>query len=133
MGTPGPDQGFALHLARRFAHRLQLVEGESADDAMVGCALLAARRAAAFGRAPSVHDLTAALSLWGFLGQAPADLVAARRRAFPSVAHDYDVQRHLVDRVPEASLRLAPDEIVARVAAGNWRSLVGEPEGERAA
>lgn len=133
MGTPGPDQGFALHLARRFADRLHRAEGESAEDAMVGGALLASRRAGLFGRAPSVHDLTVAFSLWSFLGVAPADLVAERRRAFLSASHDYDVQRGLVDRVPEASLRLTPAEVVARVAEGDWRTLVGAPEGEQAA
>jgi hypothetical protein len=133
MGTPGPDQGFALRLGHRFADRLRLAGDESAEDATVGCALLAARRAALFGRAPSVHDLAVAFSLWGFLGDAPADLVAARRRAFQSVAHHYDVQRALVDQVPEASLRLTPAEVEARVAEGDWSTLVGAPEGEQAA
>jgi hypothetical protein len=128
MGTPGPDQGFALRLARRFEGRLRLSEGESADDVLEGAALLASRRAGLFGRAPSVHDLTVALSMWGFLGDAPAALVAARRSAFRAASHDYDVQRALVDGVPEPSLRLAPDEVERRVQAGGWRALVGLPE-----
>jgi hypothetical protein len=123
-GTPGPDQGFALRLARRFAGRLRLAEGEAAEDVMVGCSLLGARRAGMLGRAPSVHDLTVAFSLWGFLGDAPAELVAARRRAFRSASHDYDVQRELVDRVPEALLRLTPAEVSARVPEGDWQALV---------
>ena len=36
FGNPGPDQGFALKLARRFEDRLVLAEGESAEDAMAG-------------------------------------------------------------------------------------------------
>ncbi len=130
MGTPGPDQGFALRLARRFADRVRLSEGESADDVLTGAALLASRRAGLAGRAPSVHDLHVALSLWGFLDDAPAGLVAARRRAFSGAAHDYEVQRELVDAVPEASLRLVPDEIERRVRAGEWPALVGLPDGE---
>jgi len=133
MGTPGPDQGFALHLAHRFADRLHLEEGESADDAMVGCALLAARRAGIFGRAPSVHDLTAAFSMWGFLDDAPAALVGLRRVAFLSVSHDYDLQRDLVDRVPESSLALTPTEVAARVAAGEWQGLLGAQEADQPA
>lgn len=128
MGTPGPDQGFALHLAHRFAGRLHLEEGESAEDAMVGCALLGARRAAIYGRAPSTYDLTAAFSIWGFLGDAPSALVALRRGAFLSVSHDYDIQRGLVDRVPEASLALTPTEVAERVAAGEWRVLLDATE-----
>ena len=37
LGTPGPDQGFALKLARRFEDRLELAEGESTEDAIAGC------------------------------------------------------------------------------------------------
>lgn len=129
MGTPGPDQGFALRLARRFEDRLHLVPGEQAGDVLAGASVLASRRAGLFGRAPSVHDLVVALSLWGFLGPAPAELVAARRDAFGGAAHDYDVQRALADGVPEASLRLAPAEVASRAQDGGWRVLVGAGPG----
>jgi len=49
LGTPGPDQGFALKLARRFEDRLVLAPGEHAEDALSGCTAVAMRRAAAFG------------------------------------------------------------------------------------
>jgi len=117
MGTPGPDQGFALRLARRFEGRLVLTGGEDVEDVVVGCALLAARRAGLFGRAPTVHDLTAVFSLWGFLGDAPAELVQQRRQAFSGAAHDYAVQRDLVDRVPEEALRVGPTGVVAMAGA----------------
>jgi hypothetical protein len=110
VGTPGPDAGFALRLARRFEHDLKLTEGETEHDVLLGCALIAARRAALFGRAPSIYDLQLALALWGFLVDAPAPLVNARRLAFSSVSHDYVTQRALVDAIPEASLRLTPAE-----------------------
>jgi hypothetical protein len=117
VGTPGPDAGFALRLARRFAHDLQLGEGETEHDVLLGSALIAARRAALYGRAPSIYDVQVALALWGFLVDAPAALRAARREAFSSVSHDYVAQRALVDSVPEASLRLTPAEAQAGLGA----------------
>ena len=67
VGTPGPDSGFALRLARRAEHELKLGPGESEHDVLLGVALIAAKRAAYFGRAPSVYDVQFALNLWGFL------------------------------------------------------------------
>jgi hypothetical protein len=110
IGTPGTDAGFALRLARRFEHDLKLTEGETEHDVLLGCALIAARRAALYGRAPSIYDVQVALALWGFLVDAPADLVAARRLAFSSVSHDYVAQRALVEATPDSSLRLTPDQ-----------------------
>jgi hypothetical protein len=107
-----------LRLARRFAHDLKLNEGESAHDVLLGCALIAARRAALYGRAPSIYDVQVALALWGFLVDAPTDLVAARRQAFASVSHDYVAQRALVDAVPEESLRLTPAQAQATLQSG---------------
>lgn len=128
MGSPGPDQGYALRLAHRFEPRLVLMAGEDLEDVELGAALLAARRAGSFGRAPCAHDLRAVLALWGFLtDQPPGELVEERTRAFKGVAHDYHLQRALVGRVPDETLRLAPDQIEGRVAAGEWRTLVGVP------
>ena len=110
VGTPGPDAGFALRLARRFEHDLKLNEGESEHDVVLGVALIAARRAALFGRAPCIYDVQFALSYWGFLTEAPAGLVAERRRAFSAVSHDYVAQRTLVDSVPEDVLSRPPGE-----------------------
>ncbi len=110
VGTPGPDSGFALRLAKRFEHDLKLTEGESEDDVVLGVALVASKRAALFGRAPSVYDVRVALNLWGFLDDVPPELAAARRAAFSSISHDYAAQRALVDSVPEETLRLAPEE-----------------------
>jgi hypothetical protein len=118
VGTPGPDAGFALRLARRFEHDLKLTEGETEHDVLLGCALIAARRAALYGRAPSIYDVQVALALWGFLVDAPSDLVATRRLAFSSVSHDYVAQRALVDATPEASLRLTPAQAQATLTGG---------------
>jgi len=126
LGSPGPDQGFALKLARRFEDRLVLAPGEHAEDVIVGCTAVAMRRAARFGRAPLIHDLTLAFTLWGFLGGAPDDLVAARGPLFRSAAHDYQVQRTIADSVPEHTLRLTPEAVADQL--GAWRELIELPE-----
>jgi hypothetical protein len=125
VGTPGPDAGFALRLARRFAHDLVLTEGEHEEDVLLGCALIAARRAALHGRAPSIYDVQLALALWGFLVDAPPALVTVRRQAFASVSHDYVAQRALVDAIPEESLRLTPAEAQARLQGSDRLASVG--------
>ncbi|CAN5487603.1 hypothetical protein BH18ACT1_BH18ACT1_00050 [soil metagenome] len=124
LGSPGPDQGFALGLAARFRDRLVLVEGESAEDAIDGCVGVGLRRASLFGRAPVVHDLTVAFTVWGFLGPAPAELVALRRPLFEAVGHHYEAQRVIVDAVPEGTLRLPHAAVVERWPA-RWRELLG--------
>ena len=123
LGTPGPDQGFAMRLAHRFHDRLHLEAGEHEHDVIEGSALVASKRAGLFGRAPSVHDLTVAFTVFGFLADAPAALKERRRTLFSAVGHSYPAQRRLVDSVPEATLRLSPDE-VATQARADWASLL---------
>jgi hypothetical protein len=124
-GTPGPDQGYAIHLARRFEGRLRLGPDEHEEDVLAGAALLAARRSALFGRAPCIHDLTVALRLFGLLDEPGAPAVSepartARAPLFRSVAHEYVAQRRLIDAVPEAALRSTPDQAAGRGAEGWW-------------
>ncbi len=57
---------------------------------------IALRRASLFGRAPMIHDLTVAFTLWGYLGEAPAELTSVRKERFAAVAQ-------------HAPLRGAPD------------------------
>ena len=123
LGHPGPDQGYALKLARRFVDRLVL-DGVLADDAVAGCLGVGLRRASLFGRAPMIHDLDVAFRVWGFLGGAPAELVELRAPLFEAAAHHYWDQRAIVDHVPEATLWLSHQEIAARFPA-DWRVLVG--------
>ncbi len=125
FGVPGPDQGYALKLARMFEHDLELAPGESPEDAVAGCVAVAMRRAARFGRAPVVYDVAFALTLFGFLGGAPADLVAARAPVFRSAAHVYEQQRAIADCVRPDTLRLTPEEVAARL--DSWRELVELP------
>jgi len=128
LGYQGPDQGFALKIANGFRDRLQLQPGEHADDAIRGCLGIALRRASMFSRAPVVHDLTVAFTIWGFLDpSAPAELRALRARLFEGVGdtmHHYDEARRLVDMVPEATLRMRPAEVEAAYPS-RWKELVG--------
>jgi hypothetical protein len=123
FGTPGPDQGYVLHLVEHFEDRLKLEEGESLEDAAAAGAAIALRRAALFGRAPVSHDLALAFILTGCLGEPPADLVAWRREKFNGLAHHYWELRELAEGVPESTLRLTPEKLGERVA--DWRLLLG--------
>ena len=83
LGYQGPDQGFAIKIANGFTDRLQLQPGEHAADVIKGCLGIGLRRASLFSRAPVVHDLTIAFTIWGSLDPSPpAELVAARGPLF---------------------------------------------------
>ena len=105
FGTPGPDSGYALTLARRFRDRITVVAPETVDDAEALAAGLAMRRAALFGRAPVVSDLEIAFRVFGWLGDPPPDFVESRRFAAAGVEHDYARRLSLIDAVPEEILR----------------------------
>jgi hypothetical protein len=125
LGYQGPDQGYALVLANRFRDRLKLAAGEHADDAVTGCVLIGTRRASLYGRAPVVHDLTIAFTMWGYLDSSPpAELLRARRARFQAAAHDYETARAIVDAVPEDVLRMTPADVAAAYPA-RWRELTG--------
>jgi hypothetical protein len=127
LGSPGPDQGYALVLAERFAGKLTLTPGESERDALAGAVAVALKRASLFGRAPVIHDLTVALTIWGFLGDAPKELVDLRKRLFQEVSHPhhYPNLRRIADLVPDDVLRRTPGQ-VAEAARADWRSVLGE-------
>lgn len=122
LGTTGPDQGYALKLARRFEDRLELADGEHGEDVVAGCLGVALRRASLFGRSPVIYDLELAFTLFGYLGGGPAELVEFRRPFFDAASHHYWDQRDIADLVPEETLRLAPAQVRERL--GDWRSLL---------
>ncbi|MXW95048.1 MAG: hypothetical protein F4110_14325 [Acidimicrobiaceae bacterium] len=126
LGNQGPDQGYALKLAERFAGGLVLAAGEREDDALAGCCAVAMRRASMFGRAPVVHDLRLALELFGFLDDADAELVAWRQDRFAGAAghHGYHVKLRLADLVPTETLRLT-SAAAAEARTDNWRTPLG--------
>lgn len=121
FGRPGPDQGYALTLAERFRDRLVLADGEHAEDALAGCLGVALRRAGSFGRAPVIHDLELAFTVYGYLGDAPADLVTWRVLLIQGASHDYWAQRDVADQVADATLRLTPAQVRAKL--GDWQGL----------
>ncbi len=123
FGKPGPDQGYALKLAEHFEDRLRLAEGEHREDVVAGCVVVALRRASLFGRAPVVHDLELAFGLFGFLDDAPPELVAWRRALLAGAGEQYWEQRAIVDLIPEETLRLTPAYVRSHLS--EWRSLVG--------
>jgi hypothetical protein len=122
LGRPGPDQGYALSLAHRFQDRLVLADGEHAEDVIAGCVAVATKRSSIFGRAPVIFDVELAFTLWGFLADPPQYLVEFRRPLFEGARHEYSDQRHIVDLVPEATLRLSPAQVRERLA--GWRELL---------
>jgi len=126
LGNQGPDQGYALLLARRFEDQLHLAEGEHAEDAVAGCVAVAMKRASLFGRAPVSHDLTVGFTLWGFLDEDPdPELVELRRGLFAEarLPHHYGLQRAIADAVPDAVLR-RPHATLIEAHASDWRSLL---------
>lgn len=123
FGVAGPDQGYALLLARRLEGRLSLVQGELLEDALGACAAIAMRRAAVFGRAPVLADLEMAFTLAGYLGDPPAELVAWRAVHLKGLSHDRWGERELAAAVPEPTLRLTPAAVGGRI--GEWRELLG--------
>jgi hypothetical protein len=126
LGSPGPDQGYVLKLVRHFHGKLTLTPGEHEKDALAGAAVVALKRASLFGRAPVLHDLTVGLTVWGFLGEAPSELVGFRKPLFAEVAHPhhYAEQRRIADLVPEATLRMTPQQVTEAHRA-DWGQLLG--------
>ena len=128
LGYQGPDQGFALKIANGFRDKLQLQPGERVADVIQGCFGIALRRASIFSRAPVVHDLTIAFTIWGLLdSDLTAELKALRARLFEGVSntlHHYDEARALVDMVPNSTLRMTPAQVAAAYP-GRWKELLG--------
>jgi hypothetical protein len=123
FGTPGPDSGYALTLAERFHDQITVVRPETVHDAEAIAAQVAMRRGPLFGRAPVRADVEVGFTLFGWLGDPPADLVEWRRLAVAGVAHDYPRRVGLVEAIPEWVVRQQPDQIRARMS--DWRHLLG--------
>jgi len=131
LGAPGPDIGYGMLLARRFADRLELAPHEHLDDALLVGAEVAMRRAATIGRAPVIRDLEWAFTLLGYLGDAPSDLVEWRRHEVRHAGHNYAERRSIVGAVTEAAIPLSAEEVRGRLS--DWRSLVDPHQAEAAA
>ena len=125
LGYPGPDIGYALTLAALIRGDVVAGPGEQVDDAVSGCTAIAMRRAALFGRAPVMHDLRLAFTIWGWFDAAPSeDLRRTRRSAFEAASHDYEIRRAVVDQVPEETLRMNVAQVTEAYPT-RWRELTG--------
>jgi hypothetical protein len=123
MGRPGPDQGYAIKLVNMFHGKLHLSDGEIEHDAMEGVLGVALKRAALYGRGPVIHDVQMAFDVFGFtISDAPKELVAFRKSLFEAAGHHYEVQRMIVDVVPDETLRKS--QLIVKQVAGspNWAS-----------
>lgn len=131
LGTTGPDQGYAYKLVRHLEDRMHLGEVKR-DDAVAGSVALAMKRSGLLGRAPVVHDLTAAFTIFGFLDAGPpSELATWRREAFAEIAgnHHYLERRELIDRVPDDLLRKPHGEI-EKLYRADWRQFLGAGDDE---
>jgi hypothetical protein len=115
-GSPGPNVGFALTLARRARDRFRLEPGERVGDAVAVVAELAMKRAATFGRAPTKQDVDFAIELLGYAGAAPEDVRRWRPRLVRGAEHEYVVRRAIVDTVSPSLLRLSLQELPGQLA-----------------
>jgi hypothetical protein len=116
LGSPGPNVGYALTLVNRVKDRFKLEPHESVDDASAVVAELAMKRAATFGRAPTVNDVDFAMELLGYRGEVPADVREWRPEVIREAAHDYAVRRAVVDAVSSGLLRLPITELPEHLA-----------------
>jgi hypothetical protein len=122
FGQSGPDLGYGLKLAKRFADKLVLTAGEHTADVVAGCFACGSKRAALFGRAPVIYDMQWAYGLWGYLAEAPSALVDLRVPLFRGASHDYSGQRAVVDTVSPGAFQLTPDAVKEMLAA-SWRTF----------
>lgn len=127
LGNQGPNQGFALTLARRELANARLADHEHGSDVVEGVAGLATRRASLFGRAPTIHDVKLAFEVYGLYDDPGPELAEWRRQAFAGLSHGpahYLHARALADAVPEDLLRGTPEQ-AADARRSDWRATVG--------
>lgn len=123
LGAQGPDQGFALTLTKVFANKLELEDNEYIGDVNSGCVGIATKRASLFHRAPVVHDLRIAYTVFGFLDPKPdPNLVEFRKAAFAQVHYSfhYFERRAIADMVRNRVLMQNPDQVAMRYRK-DWR------------
>ena len=103
---------------------------DALGDALEGAVAIGLRRASLFGRGPVRDDVELGLLAFGFLGEAPDELVALRKPLFAEVHHTtvhYFAAREIADRVDESWLRQPTHS--ARVAVQNdWTAALSSVE-----
>ncbi|MEZ5169160.1 MAG: hypothetical protein R3A49_00235 [Acidimicrobiia bacterium] len=116
FGRPGPNVGFAVKLAHRHADQMRLLDHEETEDATSVVAEIAMARASLFGRAPTLHDIRHACVLMGYDTAPTGNSFGWRLLAVGGAHHEWALRRRIVSAVPEALLRLDPDEVGAHAA-----------------
>ncbi|HNI34235.1 MAG TPA: hypothetical protein PLV93_02485 [Microthrixaceae bacterium] len=115
LGSPGPDQGYVVHLTDTLKGKVQLGAHEHEADVLAVVGAVALKRAALFGRAPVIHDVQAAVAVLGFGRPAPTGEEGERRRLRLEEAHHphfYDKLRDVVDEIGPEFLHRPLDAIV---------------------
>ena len=128
LGSQGPDQGYALKLVGVFENKIALAGGEHRSDVNAGVVVVATKRASQFGRAPVVHDLRIAYTVFGYLDENPdPELVEFRKELFAEVHYSfhYFERRAIADLVGDDVLAQTPDEVAVRYRA-DWRDQLGQ-------
>ncbi len=96
-GTPAPGGGYALTIAEREVAKLAFDHEHDRHDVAVGVAVIAAKRASAIGRGPTVTDVRIALDHFKLLDATSVDHHLAS--PFAGLAHSYVAQRAFADAV----------------------------------
>ncbi|MCI4354434.1 MAG: hypothetical protein L3K06_03615 [Thermoplasmata archaeon] len=115
LGTPGPNIGYALGLAHRVEDRLALAPHEHAQDALAVVAVVAMRRAAAFGRAPVSGDVEFAMNVLGYQGGCEPEFAEWRSGAIAGCDHDYARRQRFAAQIDPEVVRLIPSALGRRV------------------
>lgn len=105
FGSPAPNAGYALTLAKELSSSWHLGPAEHLEDAETAVADLAMKRAGSYGRGPARPDVDVAIAALGYDRTCADDFVARRTAAVHEVAHLYQRRRALVDGVDIAVLR----------------------------
>ena len=93
LGRPGPNVGYALTLAGRLRDRFSSRRTSTSHDALAVVAELAMKRAASFGRAPTMPDVEVAADAARLPGRRSTTRFAAWRAATAVHGADHDVRR----------------------------------------
>ena len=123
LGSPGPDQGYVVHLTDTIAGTLTLGHHEHEVDAMAAIQAVALKRASLYGRAPVIHDVQAAVVALGFDKPAPTGDAGERRSALLEECHHphfYLRLRSIADLVPAEALERPVNDIKSAGVVAAW-------------
>ncbi len=112
LGTPGPDSGFAMKLARVALEGVTDSSGLSAADIKAAVVAVTIARASLFSRAPVMNDVRFAIASLAIgsenLGTREVEV---RNHLVRGISHDYMKARDLVGRYGVETLKLDSDKV----------------------